>query len=227
MESMRQSFDEQLRQLHHDVVRMGSFVVEMLDKAMDALVRQDVQLAEEVIRMDDTADEMDLNIETTSMRLLALQQPMSRDLRTIATALKVTTDLERIGDYAADIAAAVKHLAGQPYFKPLEDIPLLARLATAMIRSAVQSFVDHDTERAMQVCRDDDEVDAVYDRVFNDIVHGIEKNAQIARQGAYLILVARRLERVADHATNVAERVYYMETGELKPLARMHKANDN
>ncbi|MCS6861038.1 MAG: phosphate signaling complex protein PhoU [Abditibacteriales bacterium] len=220
---MRQSFDEQLRQLHDDVVHMGSFVVEMLDKAMDALVRQDVALAEEVIRMDDTADAMDIAIETSSMRLLALQQPMSRDLRTIATALKVITDLERIGDYAADIAEIVKPLAGEPYFKPLEDIPLLARLATTMIRNAVQAFVDRDIERALQVCRDDDEVDAVYERVFNDIVHGIERNAQIARQGAYLILVARRLERVADHATNVAERVYYMETGELKHWARMHK----
>ncbi len=202
---------------------MGSFVVEMLDRAMDALMRQDVQLADEVIRMDDTADEMDLNIETTSMRLLALQQPMSRDLRTIATALKVITDLERIGDYAADIAQAVKQLAGQPYFKPLEDIPLMAQLATAMIRNAVQAFVDRDTERAVQVCRDDDKVDAVYERVFNDIVRFVEKDSTCARQGAYLILVARRLERVADHATNVAERVYYMETGELKQLARMHR----
>jgi phosphate transport system protein len=223
METMRKAFGEQLDNLQRDVVNMGSFVIEMLDKAMDALARQDADLAEEVARMDDTADEMDLNIETTSIRLLALQQPMSRDLRTIATALKVITDLERIGDYATDIALVAKRLSGEPYLKPLHDIPRLAEMATAMIRNAVQAFVDHDVERAIQVCEDDDAVDDLYDKVFDDIVHATEANPKFARQGANLLLVARRLERVADHATNVAERVHYMETGKLQQLARSHQ----
>jgi phosphate transport system protein len=226
METMRKAFDEQLDHLQSDVVNMGSFVIEMLDKAMDALVRQDAELAEEVVRMDDTADAMDLSIETTSIRLLALQQPMSRDLRTIATALKVITDLERIGDYATDIALVARRLSGEPYLKPLNDIPRLARMASAMTRNAVQSFVEHDVDIARQVCEDDDAVDDLYDKIFEDIVVSIEENPKFARQGGNLILIARRLERVADHATNVAERVHYMETGKLEQLARSHQGVD-
>ena len=222
---LRQQFDEQIRDLEQDVIGMGSFVIGMLDGALDSLVRQDVDLAGEIIGKDDIADEMDLNIENSCMRLLALQQPMSKDLRTIATALKVITDLERIGDYASDIAQLVKTLALEPYHKPLEDIPRLASMATAMIRDAVQSFVDHDTDLAIKVCEDDDVVDDLYDKVFGDAISSIKETPDAARQLALLILAARRLERVADHATNVAERVYYMETGSLEPLARLHRAS--
>jgi phosphate transport system protein len=218
--SLRHSFEHQLAELQDDILRMGSYVVEMLSVSMQALVRQETELAEHVIEMDDTADYMELQIEHTCMRLLALQQPMSRDLRIIGTALKVITDLERIGDFAVDIAKTARRLATEPYFKPLVDLPRMSVAVEWMVRECIHAYVEHDLDLVQQVVAKDDEVDEYYDRLFTELLKRMESDPTVIKQAAWLLHVARFLERIADHAVNVAERVHYVETGQLKPLAK-------
>ena len=223
MTTVRRHFDQELRQLEQDVLKLGSFVEAMVAEAMRALVNQDRDLADEVTRKDDIADDLDLAVEQNSMRLLALQQPMARDLRTIGTALKVIADLERIGDYAVDIARAAKVLCDEPFFKPLEDIPRMAELTQRMLRDALKAFVQHDVDLAERVCEDDDAVDKLWYSLLDELMSFMRKNPDLVGQATYLLLVARYLERVADHTTNVAERIYYMETGQLKQLVASHR----
>jgi phosphate transport system protein len=218
--STRQNFNLQLRQLEEDMVRMGAVVEEMVDKAVRALVEQDVDLANEVINEDDLADSLDLHIEQRCMRLLALQQPMSKDLRTIGSILKAITDLERIGDFSVDIARATQRIAHQPYFKSIVDIPLMADKVKEMVRDTLKAFVDRDLDTVMRVCKqEDDVVDAYQDALIKELIEAMEQDPKCAQQAAYLILIVRYLERIADHTTNVAERIYYMETGRLEELA--------
>ena len=216
----RKTFDTQLNELEQQLLKMGSFVEGMLDSAMQALMNQDAELAEEVMRRDDIADQMDLNIEADCMHLLALQQPMSRDLRVIGTALKIITDLERIGDYSVDVARAAKELAGEPYFKPLVDIPKMAELTKKMIRDALQAFIERSVEKALRVSADDDAVDQIHRALFTELTDFMRQNPKLVNQAAHFLLISRYIERIADHVTNVAERIVYMETGELRRISK-------
>lgn len=216
----RQNFNQQLRQLEEDMVRMGAVVEEMVDKAVRALVERDKDLCNEVINEDDLADSLDLHIEQRCMRLLALQQPMSKDLRTIGSILKAITDLERIGDFSVDIARATLRIADEPYFKPLVDIPRMAEKVKEMVRDTLKAFVDRDLDTVMRVCKvEDDVVDAYQNSLTEELIEAMEKDPRCVRQAAHFLLVTRYLERIADHCTNVAERIYYMETGRLEELA--------
>lgn len=225
MRRTRQAFDEQLQQLEQRLLQMGAFVEGMLDKAMRALQEQDVNLAHEVISADDTADGMDLEIEKDCMRLLALQQPMARDLRTIGTVMKVIADVERIGDYSVDIARTALKLADTQYFKPLVDIPKMARMARDMLRKGLQALVRRDLDLVEQVVEEDDEVDEMWDSLLAELEEIMEHRPEVVRQATALLLVARYLERIADHVVNVAERVAYMETGRLETLASSHRTD--
>lgn len=213
---LRISFEHQLADLQDDILRMGSYVVQMLSVAMQALVRQDEKFARHVIEMDDTADLMDIQIEQKCMRLLALQQPMSRDLRIIGTALKIITDLERIGDFAVDIAKTARRLSSDPYFQPLVDLQRMSAAVEWMVRECIHAYVEHDLDLVEQVVARDDEVDQCYDRMFTELLERMERQPSIVRQATWLLHVGRFLERIADHAVNVAERVHYVETGEVK-----------
>lgn len=224
MSALRVHFQAQVSALQRDVLKLGSFVEAMVAESMRALVNQDNSLADEVIRKDDIADDLDLAIEQAAMRLLALQQPMAKDLRLIGTALKMIADLERIGDYAVDIARTAKVLSAEPFFKPLEDIPRMAELVELMIRDVLKAFVQGDVELAKKVCQEDDRVDKLWYSLLSELMKFMRKDPNLVKQATYLLLVARYLERIADHATNVAERVYYIETGELIQLASSHKA---
>ncbi|HOF87213.1 MAG TPA: phosphate signaling complex protein PhoU [Armatimonadota bacterium] len=221
----RQTFDAQLRALEQRLLRMGGFVEGMLEDAVKALAKQDTQLAEEVVRRDDVADEQDIDIESTCMHLLALQQPLSKDLRVIGTALKITTDLERIGDYSVDIAKAALILAGARYPAPLTRIPRMAEYTVAMVQGALEGFVHRDFRKIEEVIALDDKVDALYVEVWEMLLQEMRQSSENIVRAANLILVARYLERIADHAVNVAERVYYMETGVLRQLATSHQTD--
>ena len=201
---------------------MGAYVVEMLRLSMEAMVKQDVNLARKVIAMDDTADEMDLQIEGICMRLLGHQQPLSKDLRIIGTALKIITDLERIGDFAVDIAKTARRLATQEYFKPLIHLSEMARTAEHMVRDAVEAYVDLNLDLVAQVIEEDDTIDRLYDELFTELLEAMERDPQLIRQAVWFLHVARFLERVGDHAVNVAERVNYIETGRLETLRETH-----
>jgi phosphate transport system protein len=214
----RQSFETQIQQLEQKLVQFAAYVEAMLEKATRALTTQDVTLAREVVAADDAADKMDLEIEQISMRLLALQQPMSRDLRTIGTAMKVIADIERIGDYSVDIAKCAIKLADAEYFRPLVDIPRMSELVRAMLRRALEALVQRDLVIAREVARSDREVDAIWYALEEEIEGLMEQHPEIVRQAATLLLVARYLERIADHIVNIVERVAYIETGHLEDL---------
>ncbi len=224
MRRMRQSFDEQLALLNERLAEMGAFVGQMLGDSVQALQQQDVELANQVIARDDVADEMDLSIEQMCMRLLALQQPMSKDLRIIGTALKVIADLERIGDYSVDIARTARVLADQTLFKELVDIPKMARIVQRMVDKAMEAFRTFDFDTIQQVVDDDEAVDQMWYALLNELIQAMQQRSEIVYQAVYLLLVARYLERTADHAVNVAERVAYVITGELQTLAPSHGA---
>jgi len=197
---------------------MGGVVEQMLLKCVKALVDRDIPLADETIDMDDIVDGYNLDIETRCLRLLALQQPMARDLRTIAAALKIITDVERMGDYAVDIAKTAKILLEKPLFKPLVDIPRMAKIVQRMLHESLAAFVNRDLGLIEKITQEDDKVDRLNRALHDELVGMLEKDPSLASQAVRLILIARYLERIADHVTNVCERVYYMETGELKEL---------
>ena len=223
MRRTRQAFDEQLAELEQRLLRMGEFVETMLEKAGRALVTHDTKLAKEAIAADDTADDMDLEIEQHCMRLLALQQPMSRDLRTIGTVMKVIADVERIGDYSVDIAKTAIELAQTEYYKPLEDIPQMVEITRWMLRQALEALVAHDLTLVAKVIERDDEVDRLWYRIREQVEEVMQARPEVVPQAVALLLVARYLERVADHTVNIAERVAYMETGRLEVLAPSHR----
>lgn len=214
----RKAFDQELNELQEDLEKMGYIVERMLGDAIHALATGDAEEARRVMEMDDQVDEYNIGIEERALRLLARQQPMARDLRTIAGALKIITDIERAGDYAFDIARVAEKLAHEPLFKPLEDIPRMARTVQDMMRDALTSFRTRDLGLIQRMISHDEAVDRLYYALYDELVEVVQRDPKLADQVMGLLLVARYLERVADHITNIGERIYYMETGELKEL---------
>ncbi len=216
-------FDDALRQLQEDLLRMGDFTEQMLGDAVRSLMEQDASLADEVIGRDDTVDGMDMDIEARCMRMLGLHHVGSRDLRVIGTAMKVISDVERIGDYSVDIARTAKKLADVEYLVPLEDIPRMAEFTKRMVHDALTAFVRRDMELVQKVCDEDESVDELWEKLLREFIELMSRQPEVCEQATHLLLVARYLERIADHATNVAERVAYIETGKLEQLAASHK----
>lgn len=215
---MRQSFHQQLKELHAEIVRMGQLVSEAIENATVSLVRKDSALARQVIAADDEVDRLLIEVQVRTLQLMALQQPMARDLRTLATGLKLVTDLERIADHATDIAEITLALEGQPLFKPLVDIPHMASLAQAMTREALEAFVTQDEARARAMIEQDHEVDHLYKAIFDELMAIMEAQPALVKQATYLLHVAMYLERIGDHATNLGEWTIYMLTGQLEDL---------
>lgn len=223
MLAVRQSFHDELAILDQQIVHMGTITIKMVSEAVRSLQESEATLAEEVIRTDDTVDSLDLEIETRCMTLLALQQPMARDLRKIGTALKVITDLERIGDHAVDIAKIGRKFAVEYFTKPLIDLGPLSKMAQGMLRDSLQALVSHDLQLAYQVCADDDKVDDEFKSLREQLFHLTRNDNDMVPQASYLLLAVVYIERIADHATNIAERVNYVETGQLEQLSRTHR----
>lgn len=218
MEETRQAYSEKLKDLEQDLLRMGVAVEESIAKAVEALKLRNTKLADDVMNGDDVIDELDVVIEMKCLQLIALQQPMAKDLRVIGTVLKIITDLERMGDHAYDIAKIAKTLGKDPITFPLDDLVGMAELSKRMVKRAVDSFINHDIDLAHKVLDDDDAVDEMYLRVFDRLIAFIKNEPDQAALGANLLLVDRLLERISDHATNIVERVAYMETGKLEEL---------
>jgi len=215
---IRHSFDEQLITLQQDVVRMGSMTVQAVDMAVRALAERDLGLCDQVMDLENQIDDMNIEIESRAIQLLALQQPMARDLRTIAGVLRIIADIERISDYAVDVSRQAKTLADQPLFKPLVDIPRMATLVQKMLHDALEALVRRDLDLAMEAVRQDDEVDHAYKSLLQELIGYIQRDPRLAVQAVALLLVGTYLERMADHVTNIGERIWYMETGQLKEL---------
>lgn len=214
----RSSFHEQLKNLQRDILKMGLFVGDAIQKSVQSLARQDIALAQAVIAGDDTVDAMLIDIEKRCLQLMALQQPMASDLRTIGTALKIVTDLERMADHATDVAKVTLRLEGEKLIKELVDIPRMASRVQAMISEALEAYVNRDVERAGQMIAMDDEIDKTYSLIFDELMGMMQQQTQYVKQATYLLLVAMYLERVGDHATNLGEWTIYMVTGELRDM---------
>lgn len=214
----RTGFDYALDELNNDLLRMGSIVEKQIHQCIEALVKQDEKLAEQIIDNDDLVDKLEREIENKCIKLIAKEQPLAIDLRTIISTTKLVTDLERIADYAVDIAKITIRLKNETYIKELIDIPKMGDVVKEMIRKALDAHVAGDVEGAYAACKMDDEVDALYRKIFSELVGLMQKGQNNFNQITQLLFVSKHLERVGDHITNVCEWTIYLVTGEQKDL---------
>lgn len=214
----RRQFHGDLENLQQDLLRMGALVEESIFKAVRALIDQDAGLAEQVLAGDDPIDEMEIEIETRSLRLIALQQPMAGDLRILGTALKAVTDLERMADHSVDIAKVVLRMRNQLLRRPLLDIPRMAHIVEGMVRDSLTAYIRRDVALAESLADRDDEVDRLYGVIFRELLGQMNSSPQAMEQATQLIMAAQNLERIADHATNIGEWVIYMVDGVRRDL---------
>ncbi|MCD5410250.1 MAG: phosphate signaling complex protein PhoU [Clostridiales bacterium] len=215
---MRNVFEQQLQELNILLLKMGTMVQEIIECSVNALINQDLELAERIDSMDDKIDIMELKIEDKCMNLIVLQQPMAKDLRVIATILKIITDLERMGDHAVNISRVVFKIGNEPFVKPLIDIPKMAKLTQEMVHSSLNAFTSRDIELAKKIALDDDQIDDLYEQIYIELMKKMIQDKKIVEQATNLIFIGRYLERIADHSTNICERVIYMVTGELAEI---------
>lgn len=223
----RSFFDRELEELHLDMIGMGSLVEESIENTIIALKNQDISLAKHIFIHDDVIDEYEKKIERRCLNLIARQQPLAKDLRTISAALKIITDMERIADHSADIAEITIRMSNQKYIKPLIDIPKMAELAKQMVNRAIDAYIKQDVELAIAVCSSDDEVDNLFIKITLELMNIAKNDPNSVEQAVDLILVAKYLERMADHATNIGEWVVYNVTGEHEHLARNSRQDEN
>ncbi|MDD5217054.1 MAG: phosphate signaling complex protein PhoU [Candidatus Omnitrophica bacterium] len=210
---MERHFDEELRELKEKLLQMASLAEESIAKAVKALVERDKKLAQNVIDSDEEINMLEIEIDEICLKLLALRQPIAKDLRLIASALKINSDLERIGDLSVNIAERTLPLLEEPLLKPLIDIPRMAELAQKMVKDSLDAFVNQDAELARSVCRRDDEVDQLNHQIFRELLTYMFQDPKNINRAVGLILIGRHLERIADHATNIGEDVFYMVQG--------------
>jgi len=210
---MRSKFDEQLAELNNRLIEMGGLVERAITDAKKALVEQNVDLAKKVITSDDEVDNKEKEIESLCLKLLLQQQPVAKDLRLVSSVLKMITDLERIGDQAADISEITLLLADKQYIKKLEHIPQMAEATIYMVTKAIDAFVKKDIELANKVIAYDDVVDDLFVVVKDELIELITHNTANGDQSIDLIMIAKYFERIGDHATNVAEWVIFSLTG--------------
>ena len=207
------TYELQLEKLRASVLEMGGLVEDQIAQAMRALTARDQTLARATIERDHMVNRLDVEIDDLALKLLALHQPAARDLRLITTALKVTTDLERIGDLAEHIAERATELAGELPIKPSIDLPRMAELARDMLRRSLDAFVREDEKLALSVCNADDTIDQLHGQLFRELVEFMAEDPRTVSRAMRLLFVSKYLERVGDHATNIAEMVFFMVKG--------------
>ena len=208
---MKRHFDEDLKKLNTDILKMATLAEEAIFKSIEALKNRDKELAQFVIQEDKKVDELELTVEETAIDLLALKQPLARDLRFITTGMKINAELERIADLAVNIAQRVLELADKPILKPLIDIPKLTEVARKMVKDVIDAFVNSDENLAKKVILSDSEADNLRNLIQEELINDyMSKDASTATRAVPLLLIARHLERICDHATNIAEDVIYM-----------------
>lgn len=213
---MRNRFDQQLEQLNNHLLEMGALIERSIENATQALIRQDVDAAKTAITADQEVDHKEREIESLCLKLLLQQQPVAKDLRLISAALKMITDMERIGDQAADISGIVIYIANEPYIKELVHLPQMGRNAIAMVKGSLDAYVNKDLELARKVMGMDDAIDDLFDIVKNELIEHIRSDASSGSQAIDLLMIAKYYERIGDHAQNIAEWVEYALTGKHK-----------
>lgn len=211
---VRENFQASIRELKSDIVKMFDEVEDLINKAITALVNKDTKLAREVIKLDDNIDKLMFDIEDKVIELIALQQPMAKDLRIIFSISKMITDIERVGDFCVNIAKEVIKIGDESHVKPLVDIPKMKDIIIEMIKNTKKSFINENADLAYRVGKDDELIDNLYADVYTDILLLINKDSKYINQGTKLLMVGRYLERIADHITNVCEKIIYIVDGD-------------
>lgn len=215
---IRKRFDHYLGELQDDVLVMGSMVEKAIERSMEALKERNLKLAEQVVAEDCRVNEKRFAIEEKCISLIATQQPVADDLRLIVAVLNIITDLERIGDHARGIASIALMIGDELPLKPLIDLPRMAYKTCEMMRHSLDAFLEHDADLARQICTEDDEVDALYDQVFRELLSFMVEDPQTITRATRLIWVAHNLERAADRITNICERVVFVVTGKMEEI---------
>ena len=212
---MQRHFHEELEALKQTLLAMGGLVEDQIRRAMRALLERDDVIAQDVIDRDRQGNTYDVEVDEQCVHLLALHQPAAGDLRFITTAMKIVTDLERIGDQAVNIAQRALELNREPQLKPYIDLPRMADKAQRMVKESLDAFVARDTALARQVCGEDAEVDALKEQIFRELLTFMMEDPRTVSRAIRVILISRFMERVADHATNIAEMVIYLVEGKM------------
>jgi phosphate transport system protein len=206
-------YEEELKLLQGKILEMGGFIEKQIANALRAIVERDDDLARLTIDRDHTVNRMDVEIDELCIRLLALRQPTARDLRLITTGLKITTDMERIGDMAVNSCERALELNREPQLKPFIDIPRMAEVAQQMLRESLDAFVREDIDAALKVCRDDDIIDELNGQLFRELLSYMMEDPRTVTRSIRILFISKYLERIADHATNIAEMVVFMVKG--------------
>ena len=211
---MRYRFDQELDKLNLELIKMGGMIENAIEYSAKALINRDLSLVKKVNELEIEIDDMEKTIESHCLKLLLQQQPVASDLRIISTALKMITDMERIGDNAEDIAEIAKYIVNQKFIKDLVHIPQMAEATISMVKRSVDAFVNKDKVLAEEVCASDDIVDNLFQVVKEELIEKIQENKENGEQAIDLIMIAKYLERIGDHAENIAEWVIFSITGE-------------
>ncbi|MDW8327355.1 MAG: phosphate signaling complex protein PhoU [Anaerolineales bacterium] len=217
--STRTHFDQELRALQDNLLRMGAMLDTAIALGMQSLEERDLELARRVVADDAKINDLRFAIEEQCIRLIATQQPMATDLRFIVAAMNIISDLERMADHAAGIAKTVLKMGNQPLLKPLIDMPRMAEECRAMLRSALDAYVARDAEAARGVAARDDVIDELYQQIFRELVSFIIEDPKTTTRALYLLFSAHNLERIGDRVVNIAERVIFLTSGEMKELS--------
>ena len=218
---METHFQQELGKLKEQLLKMGGLAERAISNAIDALVKRDTPLAEKTIADDEKINKMELLIDEWCLKLLALHQPLAADLRFITSAMRINVELERIGDLAVNVAERVVSLNQEPQLKPYIDIPRMAEITKNMVKDVLDAFVNEDADLARAVCARDDQVDALNDQVFRELMTYMLGDPKTITRAVHLIIVSKYLERIADHTTNIAEGVIFM----VKALVIKHHAD--
>ena len=215
---MRAAFHKKLREIQDDVLAMGSMVNKATLRSIDALKNRDLELAHQIITDDQKINGKRFEIEEKCIQLIATQQPMASDLRTIIAILSITTEIERIGDYAAGIARIVILIGDEPPLKPLVDIPRMAEQTVDMLQRSLNALLNRDAEAARKIAAEDDLVDHLYDQIFRELITFMAEDSKTITRATRLIWTAHNLERAADRVTNICERVVFIVTGRMEEI---------
>ncbi|MGB0697447.1 MAG: phosphate signaling complex protein PhoU [Rhodospirillaceae bacterium] len=226
MEHTVRAFEDELNALTHKVTRMGGMVEAQLDNAVQSLVRRDSELAGETVATDSRIDALEQEINDFTVRLLALRQPVADDLRMIVAALKISSDLERMGDYASNIAKRCLVLNQQPPVRPVATVPRMAALVQDITSAILDAYVERDLEKAADAWERDKEVDEIYTSLFRELVTFMMEDPRTITSCTHLMFIAKNLERIGDHATNIAEATHYQVTGKTLKMDRKSRIGE-
>jgi len=215
---IRTTYHRKMREIQNDLLMMGSMVEKAIHQSVNALKERDIDLANRIIADDKKVDVKRFEIEDKCIQLIATQQPMASDLRTIISVFNIISEVERIGDHAEGIAKIVIMIGDEPPLKPLIDIPRMAEKTVDMLHRSLDTFVNHDSEAAKKIAAEDDEIDNLYDQIFRELISFMVEDPRTITRATRLIWVAHNLERSADRVTNICERVVYMVTGKMEEI---------